>query len=218
MLKYISSCLAFATASAADLQILTDQVEIADNTVSGYASFTYYDSYPKCCPNNPNYDPKASKEECDDYSGCKYSGDFAAIGHKSFDYVKSHDLVAFYDNSNASGSHFLTNYGGKTITLTKGSVSFTAVIADTCGNGDCNNCCAKNSQPSGYLLDMEYYTILRHFGSTSAADGQIHFSIGGVTPAPTPEPCSWAGHCKGDPCSTYNDCDGAMTCVSGKCA
>ena len=66
--------------------------------MSGYASFTYYDSYPKCCPDNPNYDPKASKEECDDYSGCKYSGDFAAIGHKSFDYVKSHDLVAFYDN------------------------------------------------------------------------------------------------------------------------
>ena len=212
MLKYIASCLAFATASAADLQILTDQVE---NSLSGDASFTYYESYPRCCPGNPNYDPNASKAECDDYSGCKYSGDFEALGHKSFDYVKSNDLVSFFDNSNASGSHFMTNYGGRTITLTKGSVSFTATIADTCANKDCkDNCCTKNSQPSGYLLDMEYYTVKRHFGSTSAAEGQIHFTIG----PPVPLPCSWPGHCKGDPCKSGGDCDGNMTCVSGKCA
>ncbi|CAF1138991.1 unnamed protein product [Rotaria sordida] len=29
--------------------------------------------------------------------------------------------------------------------------------------------------------------------------------------------CSWLGHCAGDPCSTYNDCDGSMICLNGKC-
>ena len=209
--KVLAATCAFGYALEAQL------FDDSSNSLSGTASFTYYDSYPACCPDNPNYNPQASKEECDDYSGCKYSGDFAAIGHKSFDYVKSNDLIAFYDNSNASGSQFMSKYGGKQIKLTKGSVSFTALIADTCGNSDCKNCCAKNSQPSGFLVDMEYYTLMRHFGSKSAADGSISFVISDA-PAPTPTPCSWPGHCKGDPCKTYNDCDGNMTCVSGKCA
>jgi hypothetical protein len=151
-------------------QLVTDS-----NSLSGVASWTYYNSYPACCKNNPNYDPKASKEECEDYSGCKYSGDFAAIGHKSFDYVKNNNLVAFYDNSDPKGTHFNSKYGGKKIKVTHGSKSFTALIADTCGNSDCNNCCTKNSKPSGYLLDMEYYTVMRNFGATSVVDGQISF-------------------------------------------
>jgi hypothetical protein len=39
-------------------------------TTKGTASFTYYNSYAKCCPKNPNYDPKADKSECEDYSAC----------------------------------------------------------------------------------------------------------------------------------------------------
>ena len=213
MLKSITSATLVAFATATNMMMEPTIYSIDENTVSGVASFTWYSSYAECCPGNPNYDPKASKEECDDYSACEYAGDFAAIGHKSFDYVKSNNLVAFYDNSDPSGKKFMTNYGGKKIKLTKGSKTFEATIADTCGNSDCNNCCAKNSKPSGYLLDMEYYTVIRNFGSTSAADGQISFVIEG-----SESPCSWSGHCKGDPCKTYNDCDGNLTCVSGKCA
>ncbi len=33
----------------------------------------------------------------------------------------------------------------------------------------------------------------------------------------TLESCSWKGHCAGDPCSTYDDCDGSLICLSGKC-
>ena len=63
------------------------------------AALTHYNSYAACCKNNPNYDPKADKEECSDYSACKYSGLFAAFDEKkSFEWVKSHDLVAFYGN------------------------------------------------------------------------------------------------------------------------
>jgi chitinase len=29
--------------------------------------------------------------------------------------------------------------------------------------------------------------------------------------------CSWIGHCKGNPCTTYDYCDGALTCVNGVC-
>ncbi|KAI5794030.1 fungal chitosanase of glycosyl hydrolase group 75-domain-containing protein [Pyronema domesticum] len=56
-------------------------------------------------------------------------------------------------------------------------------------------------------------------------DKMIAKVLGGSTPgptttSPTPSPtgsCSWTGHCSGAPCSTDNDCDGALTCVSGKC-
>ena len=49
------------------------------NSLSGIASFTYYESYAPCCPENENYDPDALTEECDKYSACDYTGDFEAI-------------------------------------------------------------------------------------------------------------------------------------------
>lgn len=30
--------------------------------------------------------------------------------------------------------------------------------------------------------------------------------------------CSWIGHCVGDPCSNYNDCDGSLICQNNKCS
>lgn len=91
-------------------------------------------SYAPCCPKNPNYDPKFPKTECEDYSACEYPGDFAAIGHKTIDWVKSHDIISFYDNIDPNGKSFNTKYGGKQIKLRKNGVEFTALIADTCGN------------------------------------------------------------------------------------
>ncbi len=140
------------------------------------AAWTWYTSYAACCPNSPNYNPKADKTECNDDSACKYLGDFAAIGHKSYDWVKSHDIVAFYDNSDPNGKNFMSKYGGKHIKIRKNGKEFTALIADTCGNGDCDGCCRKNSK-GGFLLDMEENTVKRHFGSLHAADGTIEFQI-----------------------------------------
>ena len=85
MIKQVTAALMFALSQAA--QTFSIESESTENSLQGTASFTYYDSYPACCPDNPNYNPKAPTGECDDYSGCKYSGDFAAIGHKSFSYV-----------------------------------------------------------------------------------------------------------------------------------
>lgn len=158
------------------------------DSVSATASFTYYDSYPMCCPDSPNYDPKHSTEECDDYSGCKYMGDLAAFqtdsnpdGHVSLEYVKTHNLVALYDDSDPKGRNWKSKYANKMIEITKKYdnkvIKFNATIADTCGNQDCDNCCAKNAKPSGYLVDVEYYTLMSNFGSIDAAQGSLSFVV-----------------------------------------
>jgi len=77
--------------------------------------------------------------------------------------------VAFYDNSDPKGHNFENTYCNKNIKLTGTfngiTKTFTAEIMDTCGNNDCNDCCTKNSQPSGYLVDMEYYTLINNFNN-----------------------------------------------------
>jgi len=39
-----------------------------------------------------------------------------------------------------------------------------------------------------------------------------------ISSGSSPNNCQWAGHCLGDPCQTYNDCDGNLICVNGKCS
>lgn len=94
----------------------------------------------------------------------------------------SHNLIAFYDDADPSGSNFNNKYGGKNITVTKScngkTYTFACIIADTCGNGDCNNCCHRNSdKKTGFLIDMEYYTVLNNFGTTDCVNGDISFVI-----------------------------------------
>jgi hypothetical protein len=146
------------------------------DAAGGTAQLTTFTSYPACCPDSPVYDPNAPTDECADYSGCKYMGDFAAIGHQSFDYVQNHNLIAFYDDSDPNGTSFNQNYGGKTIRLTKNGNTFDALIADTCGNNDCSGCCTKNSH-GGFLVDIEYWTASRQLGGPDNADGTIDFQI-----------------------------------------
>lgn len=194
------------------------------NRLKGTASLTYYNSYAACCKNNPNYDPNADKTECEDDDACRWSGDFAAIGHKSYDWVKTHNIVAFYDDSDRQGRQFMKKYGGKYIQLTKNGKTFTAIIADTCANSDCNNCCHNNSRPTGYLVDLEYNTAINIFGSTKSIEGQISFVIMDaqedeepINPINPQSYCNWKNHCAGDPCRTFYDCDGDLICNNGKC-
>ena len=154
---------------------------------SGIASFTYYTSYPSCCCGqngtniSPTCDPLAPTDECDDYSGCDYIGDFAALGHRSLDFVETHNLIAFFDASDPSGEYFFENYANKTIEITKyfnGTLYiFNCTIVDTCSDLDCGGCCSQNAQPSGYLVDMEYYTVMNNFGTTKAVGGTVNFTI-----------------------------------------
>ncbi len=141
-----------------------------------------------CCPSSPNYDPLYPTEECDDYSGCEYMGDLAAFqsesnpdGHVSIEYIEAHNLVSFFDNSDPQGNSWATDYANRTIQIIKNyggsTVIFNATIADTCGNRDCSGCCTTNSRPSGFLVDMEYYTVMRNFNTTAAADGSLSFIV-----------------------------------------
>lgn len=153
-------------------------------SISGTASWTTYTSYAPCCKDNPNYNKSAPTEECDDYSACDYSGDFAALGHKSFSWVKSNNIVAFFDANDAdAATNFDSKYGGKYITLTALGKTITAIIADTCGDDDCDGCCTTNansqSGSDGYLVDMEYWTVINNFGKLGDADGTIEFTIDG---------------------------------------
>jgi hypothetical protein len=59
------------------------------NILTSVATWTYYISYAPCCPENSNYDPNADTTECDEYSACLYSGEFAAIGYQTLEYVQT---------------------------------------------------------------------------------------------------------------------------------
>jgi len=155
----------------------------------GKATFTYFNSYPMCCPESPNFDPEAAPEECDNFSGCAHMGDLMAMqsamnpnGHVELSYIQSHNLVSFYDDSDPHGLLWRSRYANKAIQITKAyngmTRIFNATIVDTCSNLDCNNCCSKNARASGgFLLNMEYYTVVRHFGTTDAASGTAAFVI-----------------------------------------
>ena len=124
----------------------------------------------------------------------------------------SNNLIAFFDNSDPTGANYYRRYANKYITITgtcNGVTStFQALIADTCGNSDCNGCCSRNSNPTtGYLIDMEYYTILRQFGTVECADAiqTVSFSFD-----PNQEPA--IVNCGG----SIGTCNGPQFCCSAE--
>lgn len=54
--------------------------------------------------------------------------------------------------------------------------------------------------------------------SSSSRSSVTFTSPTSISPSPTAQTkCEWRGHCLGDPCETYNDCDNDWICTSGKC-
>jgi hypothetical protein len=150
------------------------------HALSGVATLTYYHSYAPCCPDEVNYDPSADTTECDLYDACSWTGHFAALpGKQSFEFVANSSLIAFYEYGDNSFENFYNNYAGENVTLVKdGNIVFEALIADSCGDTDCNGCCSSNSEETGYLVDLEYFTMLRNFDDPADASGYIEFYIG----------------------------------------
>jgi hypothetical protein len=129
------------------------------------ATWTGYESYPRCCPENPNYDPSAPKDECDDYSGCKYSGLFAfhecsgKDGQCSLSWVQNHAIVSFFTTS---GEH--KQFKDKKIRVQALGQTAEVLVADTCGDHDCGGCCTKNAKKhGGALIDMEFFTVQKYW-------------------------------------------------------
>jgi hypothetical protein len=136
------------------------------------ASWTHYISYAPCCEDSPNYDPSADTTECDLYSACDYTGQFAYGGQKPFNWVQSNNIVAFFSTYNDN-----TSFGNKRIRVSAAGKTVEALVLDTCADSDCDGCCTGNANPSGYLVDMEYWTVVNNFGDISTAQGQICWQL-----------------------------------------
>ena len=130
------------------------------------ASLTTYTSFPACC-NDPNADPT----ECTDYSGCEYQGQFAFIPDQTEEWVKQNDVCAFFTTHGD-----INAYKNKKIRIEKGGKTVECNVVDTCADADCDGCCTENAGASGYLIDMEYWTVLRDYGEGQAY-GQVCFQL-----------------------------------------
>jgi hypothetical protein len=83
-------------------------------------------------------------------------------GQKSKSWVQSNNIIAINDK-------YEKQFKLKTLEIRQGgegSKSIKAKVYDKCGDGDCNGCCTKNSKKTGFLIDMEKFTMQR-FGKGS---------------------------------------------------
>jgi len=157
------------------------------------AGWTTYFSYPCCCEHygdaidaknnyeakpdncdidtavgkckNPDFDKTCSNDECKNYSGCKYGGDFSHVEHKSPKYVRDNNIIAFYVNPAKHAGENNGQYADKKIKLTHGTKTFTVKAIDTCADSDCSNCCSRNAGDAGYLVDLEHYSLVNNIGT-----------------------------------------------------
>jgi len=119
------------------------------------ANLTHYESYP-----DPN------SEECLEYNGCTWAGQFAALdGVMPEAWVMEHDIAAVH------GDDFPI-YRLKTLRLRQDDREIDVVVYDYCADDDCDGCCTANSAETGFLIDLEKYTMQR-FGS---GDGIVEWA------------------------------------------
>jgi len=113
------------------------------------ANLTWYTSYP---------DP--GSEECIKYSGCEWSGQFAALPSKMPEsWVKANNIASVHSKDFAA-------YKLHTLRLRQGTHQIDVKVYDMCADSDCSGCCTANSKSTGFLLDIEKYTAER-FGANS---------------------------------------------------
>ena len=111
------------------------------------ANLTNYTSY-----------PEPGSAECLEYNGCQWAGYFAFVdGQQSEEWVKRHNIIAIHAKD-------AERYRLKTFLLKQGDHLIEATVYDMCADSDCNGCCTQNSSETGFLIDIEKYTMER-FGS-----------------------------------------------------
>ncbi len=92
---------------------------------------------------------------------------FAALDDKQTeDWVKANNIIAVH-------SKYFKAYKLKTLRLRKGAKTIDAKVYDECSDSDCDGCCTENSKKTGFLIDIEKYTMQR-FGNIG--DGTIEWS------------------------------------------
>jgi hypothetical protein len=134
----------------------TPDVASQEEAATGWkkASLTNFTSY-----------PAPGSDECENYNGCEWEGQFAFVdGKKSKNWVKAHNIVAVHERD-------ASKYKLKTLRLKKGSDTIDVKVYDECADSDCSGCCTRNARPNGFLIDIEHYTMQR-FGH---GDGTIQW-------------------------------------------
>jgi hypothetical protein len=113
------------------------------------ANLTNYESYP-----DPNSD------ECIQFNGCFWAGQFAFLsGVQPESWVKANNIAAVHSKD-------ASKYKLKRLLLRQGSRQIEVKVYDMCSDSDCNGCCTQNASETGFLIDIEKYTMQR-FGSGS---------------------------------------------------
>ena len=111
------------------------------------ANLTWFTSYPD--PGSP---------ECEDFNGCMWAGYFAFLDQQmSEDWVASHDIAAVH-------SDHADQYALKTLRIRQDDREIDVTVYDMCSDSDCDGCCTDNMSETGFLIDIESYTMER-FGS-----------------------------------------------------
>jgi hypothetical protein len=112
------------------------------------ATLTYYTAY-----------PEPGSEECVFYNGCAAPGVFAALDEKKPEsWVKAHNIASVH-------SRDFPRYKLKTLRLRQDSHQIDVTVYDMCADSDCSGCCSENLGDTGFLLDLESYTVAR-FGTS----------------------------------------------------
>jgi hypothetical protein len=136
-------------------------VKLKKAGTSRKANLTWFESYP---------DP--GSEECIEYNGCTWAGQFAALsGKQPESWVKANNICAVHERDFAK-------YKLKTLRLVQGSKTIDVKVYDMCSDKDCDGCCTKNASQTGFLIDVEKYTAER-FGTR---DGVVDWTCIDCTP------------------------------------
>jgi hypothetical protein len=102
--------------------------------------------------------PEPGSDECENYSGCEWEGMFAFVDGKQTEaWVSQHDIVAVHSRDAAA-------YALKHLRLKQGNHQLDVTVYDECADSDCDGCCTANASETGFLIDIEKYTMQR-FGS-----------------------------------------------------
>ena len=115
--------------------------------------------------------PDPGSEECIEYNGCTWAGQFAFCdGTKPEDWVSAHDIAAVFP---ADGLEL------HNLCIRSGSTTMVVTALDTCGDEDCSGCCTENRGDADRLIDLEKYTNERW----GLEDGEIEGADLGENPS-----------------------------------
>ncbi len=126
-----------------------------DQAATGDQEFEVASGWKRADLTNFTSYPDPDSEECREYNGCTWAGQFAFVnGKKSENWVRNHNIIAVHQRD-------ANRYKLKTFRLKKGSDQIDVKVYDMCADSDCDGCCTENARGTGFLIDIESYTMDR---------------------------------------------------------